>query len=247
VSPTVVDISPYGDRVSCGLAGDLVIPRLVRREGRSVEVALVAGRAMLMPGDDVRIQISVGEGCMLSLVDIGGLVVYGRTGEIGATSQWHARVDLAERAHLSWGGLPTVITDAGHLTRSLTVRLAPGSSAMLRETLVLGRAGEQGGRLRADTDAADAVGPILRESLEVSGRDPVPGVLGTERVMDSILAFGERVIVADVPGAARLDLERGGTVLRYLGEALHESPLAGFTIAASRPAVVESQLQREHA
>ena len=73
--PTVVDISPRGEGVSCLLEGELVVPRLVRRHGRSVEVALVAGRAMLLPGDDVRIRITVGEGCTLRLVDIGGLVV----------------------------------------------------------------------------------------------------------------------------------------------------------------------------
>ncbi|MDF2507963.1 MAG: putative urease accessory protein [Microbacterium sp.] len=232
MSATVVDISPRGDRVSCVLAGDFVVPRLVRREGRSVEVALVAGRAMLLPGDAVRIEISVGEGCTLSLVDIGGLVVYGRAGETGEPSHWHARADLADGARLRWQGLPTVITDAGHLRRSLTVRLAAGSSATLHETLVLGRSGERGGRVTAQTDAADAVGPILRDTLEVSGAEPVPGVLGTDRIVDSILTLGDQTHVPEVPGAVRLDFERGGVMLRYLGDALHESPLRGAGIGA---------------
>ena len=232
MSATVVDISPHGERVSCVLAGDFVVPRLVRRERRSVEVALVAGRAMLLPGDAVRIEISVGEGCTLSLVDVGGLVVYGRAGEAGEQSHWHACADLAAGAQLRWQGLPTVITDAGHLTRSLTVRLAAGSSATLRETLVLGRSGERGGRVTTETDAADAVGPILRDRLEVSGAETVPGVLGTDRIVDSILALGDGADLADVPGAARLDFERGGAMLRYLGDALHESPLEGAGIGA---------------
>ena len=232
MSTTVVDISPRGERVSCVLAGDFVVPRLVRREGRSVEVALVAGRAMLLPGDAVRIEINVGEGCTLHLVDVGGLVVYGRPDETGEPSHWHARIDLANGAHLGWQGLPTVITDAGHLTRSLTVRLAADSSATLRETLVLGRSGERGGRVTTETDAADAVGPILRDRLEVSGAEPVPGVLGTDRIVDSILALGERSELADVPGAARLEFERGGAMLRYLGDALHESPLEGSGMGA---------------
>lgn len=230
MSHTVVEVSARGEGVSCDLAGELVIPRVVARRGRRVDVALVAGRAMLLPGDDVRIRISVGEGCTLGLLDIGGLVVYGRPGAAGEASQWHARVDLGADAHLTWEGLPTVITDAGRLARSLILNLAPGSSAVVRETLVLGRAGERGGRLRSDTDATDADGVILRETLEVAGDEPVPGILGGDRVVDSVIALGGRIELADVPGAVRLDLERGGTVLRHLGEAAHESPLHGMHI-----------------
>ncbi|WP_353808944.1 urease accessory protein UreD [Agromyces sp. SYSU T00194] len=229
--PTVVDVAPRGDEVSCALSGELVVPRLVRRRGRAAEVALVAGRAMLLPGDEVRMRIAVGPGCTLTLVDIGGLVVYGRDGA-GEPSGWHARIELAADAHVAWDGLPTVVTDAGDLRRSLTIVLGPGASATCRETLVLGRAGERGGRLRSTTDASDGTGPLLHETLDVSGSDPVPGILGHHRVMDGILALGDRAPVDDVAGATRLDLERGGTLLRHLGEAAHESPLAGLVRVA---------------
>jgi len=235
MNPTVVGVSARGDTVSCALAGELVVPRLVRRQGRSAEVALVAGRAMLLPGDDVRIRITVDQGCSLRLVDIGGLVVYGRPGERGEASEWHARVNLAPGAHLAWEGLPTVITDAGELTRSLTITLAPGSSATLRETLVLGRTGERGGRLTADTDIHDATGPILRERLEARGDVRVPGILGSARVVDSVIAVGDHPVVAEIAGATRLEFERGGTVVRYLGDAAHDSPLSGDLTGAARP------------
>lgn len=234
--PAVVEIAARGDGVSCRLAGELVVPRLVRRRGRSVEVALVAGRAMLLPGDEVRIDVRVGEGCALTLVDIGGLVVYGRPEAAGDVAQWHARIALAAGARLEWDGLPTVVTDAGHLVRSLTMTLAVGASAVLRETLVLGRVHERGGSMRAETDIADAAGPVLRESLGVRGDRPVPGVLGAARVVDSVIAVGEggAEAVADVPGATRLDLERGGIVVRYLGDAAHASPLSGVRLGAAR-------------
>lgn len=219
--------------MSCLLEGELVVPRLVRRQGRSVEVALVAGRALLLPGDDVRLRITVGEGCTLSLVDIGGLVVYGRPGETGDASQWHARVALERGAHLSWNGLPTVITDAGSLTRSLSVTLAGDSSAVLRETLVLGRTGERGGRLTSDMDVSDTIGPLVRETLEVRGDAPAPGVLGGTRVIDSIIAVGDQAPVAHVFGATRLELDRGGTVVRYLGDAAHDSPLGSVLLGAT--------------
>lgn len=224
MSRTIVEISPRGDRVSCVLAGELVIPRVIRRHARCVDIALVAGRAMLLPGDEVQMDITVGDGCTLNLVDIGGLVVYGRVGE-DAPSHWHIRIVVGTDAHLTWDGLPTVITDAGRLTRSLTVSLGRGSSSTVRETLVLGRAQEHGGHVTTSADIVDSAGPILRETLAVSGLEPVPGVLGSHRVVDSILAFGDRRPLAEVDGAVRLDLDRGGTVLRHLGDAAHLSPL----------------------
>jgi urease accessory protein len=242
VNSTVVEISARGEGASCVLQGELFVPRLVARHGRSVDVALVAGRAMLLPGDDVRLRITVGEGCTLRLVDIGGLVVYGRPDEVGDASQWHARIDLATGAHLVWESLPTVVTRAARLVRSLTVTLAPASSASLRETVVLGRVGEIGGRLTADTDIADAAGPILRETLDVRGDIGEPGILGAARVIDSVIAVGDHVAVADVPGATRLDFERGGAAVRYLGHAAHESPLT------SHPArIAESAGEPVHA
>ncbi len=235
MNPTLVEVSARGDAVSCALEGELVVPRLIRRHGRSVEVALVAGRAMLLPGDDVRIRITVGEGCTLRLVDIGGLIVYGRPGEAGETSQWHAQVDLGSGARLTWEGLPTVVTDAGRLARSFTMTLADGSSAFLRETLVLGRVGERGGELTAATDIRDERGPILCEALEARGDVQVPGILGAARVIDSVIAVGDPAVVDEVAGATRLELERGGTVVRFLGDAAHDSPLGVLLTATTRP------------
>lgn len=225
MSPTVVEIAARTDGVSCALSGEMVVPRLVRRRGRRVEVALVAGRAMLLPGDEVRLRISVGAGCTLALTDIGGLVVYGRTGTGGDPSRWHATVTLGEGSRLTWDALPTVIADAGALERSLTIAVAEDAASLVRETLVLGRTGERGGRLAADTDIADAGGPVLRETLRASGHEPVPGALGRHRVLDAIIAVGEWAAPSERDHVSRLELEHGGAVWRFLGDEAHESPL----------------------
>lgn len=224
MSTTTVDVTRRGDTVSCALSGGLVIPRLVRRSGSTVEIALVAGGAMLLPGDEVRIDIRIDAGCTLGLVDIGGLIVYGRPGSQDAPSHWHARLEIGTGAHLRWNGLPTVITDAGALERSLRVQLAEQASMLLRETLVLGRDGERGGRVVSETDVVDTTGPLLRETLTVAGTDPVPGVLGTRRITDSIFALGTPEM-PEPDGADRLVLERGGSIIRWLGDHAHASPL----------------------
>jgi len=246
VTATVVEITARGEATSCVLEGELIVPRLIRRRGRSVHVALVAGRAMLMPGDRVDLRIRVGDGCSLRLEDIGGLVVYGRPGGDTA-SAWHADLRLGAESVLIWDGLPTVITDAGALERRTTIRLGPRAGVLLRETLVLGRTGERGGRLASETDAADAAGPLLRETLHVDGGAPVPGVLGDQRVVDSILALGEHVPVPSVDGATRLDLERGGAVLRHLGSHAHASPLEGLDLTGVAARVPASDAGREPA
>lgn len=225
MSTTIVEVAPRGADAAYALAGELIVPRLVARRGRHVEVALVAGRAMLLPGDHVHLDIRVGAGCTLDLVDIGGLVVYGRPDLGDEPSGWRADITLGPGARLTWEGLPTVVTADGELVRSTVLRLASGSSLALRETLVLGRTGEAGGRLRSDLDAVDVAGPLLRETLEVHGNRPEPGVLGRSRVMDSILVLGERLDAVDETGITRLDLAGEGTTLRYLGDAAHRSPL----------------------
>lgn len=236
MNPTVVEVEPRGADATARLSGELIVPRLIARRGRRVEVALVAGRAMLLPGDHVHLEIRVGEGCTLDLVDIGGLVVYGRP-ELGdEPSGWRAEITLAPGARLTWEGLPTVVTADGELLRTTVMELASGASVALRETLVLGRTGEAGGRLLSDLDATDATGPLLRESLEVQGEQPEPGVLGRARVMDSIVVLGERLGPADETDIVRLDLAGEGTTLRYLGDAAHHSPLGELwrSVAASR-------------
>ncbi|MCI9859610.1 urease accessory protein UreD [Microbacterium proteolyticum] len=225
MSTTVVEVAPRGADAAYSLSGELIVPRLIARRGRHVEVALVAGRAMLLPGDHVHLDIRVGEGCTLDLIDIGGLVVYGRPDLGDEPSGWRADITLGPGARLTWEGLPTVVTADGELVRSTVLRLASGASVALLETLVLGRTGEAGGRLRSDLDAADAAGPLLRESLEVRGDRPEPGVLGRSRVMDSIVVLGDRLDAVDEAGITRLDLAGDGTTLRYLGEAAHHSPL----------------------
>lgn len=236
MTSTVVEITARGEDVSCALSGELVVPRLVRRRGRHVAVALVAGRAMLLPGDDVRIDIRIDEGCELHLVDIGGLVVYGRPEGDDAPARWQAVAELAPAARVTWEGLPTVVTEHGRLLRSTTLRMASGSSALLRETLVLGRTGESGGELRSEMDAEDERGPLLRETLEAQGTRPEAGVLGRYRVMDSIVALGRRLEAEEDDAVTRLELARGGTVLRDLCGAAHDSRLGDLWRSMMRTA-----------
>lgn len=225
MTTTVVEVELRDDVPTYVIDGELIVPRLVRRSGHSIEIALVAGRALLLPGDEVQIEVTVGAGCFLTLVDIGGLVIYGRPEVHGEQAQWHARIALGQGASLTWNGLPTVITEAGRLHRTMTMRVSGDARARVRETVVLGRTGERGGSLDMTTIVQDDHGPLLYESLHAAGSEPTPGILGVHRIMDSVLFVGDDEPLPDVPGATRLEFERRGGMLRFLGDAAHDSPV----------------------
>ena len=218
---TIVAVGLGAVRAALRLEGQRIAPRLIARDARRAHVALVAGGALLLPGDEVRIHVRVGPGCSLHLEDIGGLVAYGGTGE---TSRWIVEADVEAGGSLVWSSRPLVIADGARVHRASSLRLGVGGVALLRETVVLGRAGERGGcldnRLRVDLDDR----PLLVEALQVAGEAPEPGVLGAHRVLDSVVLSGIRP-PADPAGAHLLALDGPGAIARHLGPDTHSSPL----------------------
>lgn len=228
---TLIAVEPAatpGAPVHLTLRSGLVAARLVSRDTRRAEVALVAGGALLLGGDSIEVRIDVADGCELTITDVGGTVAY--DGD-GLPSRWDAHVRLGTRAALVWSGMPFIVSDGADVERTTTARLRPGAFLRIRETVVLGRSGESGGRLVLRSEVVDDEGPLLVEELTVSGDDPVPGVLGDNRVLDTVtdVRLAQRdddELAAETPiGVTRLDLEHGGRLDRWLGTQTHLSPL----------------------
>jgi len=110
--------------------------------------------------------------------------------------QWTVGAALATGAVLGWRPEPTVVCDGAELRSSMTVALQRGSRAMLREVVVLGRAGQRGGRVHgALTVEYDGV-PLLAHTLLLDGADPVlagPAGTGGARVVGMLTVVGEAV------------------------------------------------------
>lgn len=196
-------------------------PMLLTSDTRSARISLVPDGAMLLAGDHVTIEVEVGEGVSLTLVEPAGTVAYDMD---GGHASWSVTITLAAGATLVWAGEPFVVSAGADVTRDTRVTLAPGARLALRETLVLGRHGERPGRVSTTWEAHDHDGrPFLVESLDLSASALVPGLLGPNRVLGSVTALG-----CDVPPAAypdgRLDLEHGGTLWRHLASEAHELP-----------------------
>lgn len=231
------------------IAGLLRAQRLHGPPDRA-RVALVGQTALLLGGDLVRLEVVVGPGATLELSDIAATVAYhGR----GQAARWHTTIRLDRGARLRYAGQPLVVSDGAEVTRTLTVELAEDARAWIRETTVLGRAGERGGRLDAETVLDRSGVEFSRERLVLApdARDR-PGVLAGIRVLDTVLALG----AADSPDATELPdgnpvadspdaegrapqrpwfdrpdvvryalLDPGSTLTRFLGTSLADSPL----------------------
>jgi urease accessory protein len=205
-------------------------PMLLASDARSARVSLVPDGAMLLAGDDVAVEVEVGEGASLTLVEPAGTVAYDMD---DGRASWSVRITLAAGATLVWAGEPFVVSAGADVTRDTQVTLGQDARLALRETLVLGRHGERPGRVCTTWSAHAYDGrPLLVESLDLEEGSLVPGLLGPHRVLASVTALG-----CDVPPDAcpegRLDLERGGTLWRHLVSETHEAPAEPWECATT--------------
>lgn len=218
MTATRIGVARAEPRARVDVAVGALAPRIVDRGPAHARVAIAAAGMLLLSGDHVHIDVHVGEGCVLEIDDVGGTVAYPSTGE---RSSWTLDIRVGAGGLLVWHGLPFIVAAEADVERRTAIRCDTGGAVLLRETLVLGRHSEAGGRLRSQLTAVDPDGEVLVERLSVDGSDPAPGVRGGHRVMDSVIALGWH------PPAARGDLvlEAPGAVARHLGVASHESPL----------------------
>lgn len=220
VSLTTVSVLADGGRirVRTSAAGPaqrpLIRPMLLSADATTARVSLVPEGALLLAGDAVRIRVEVGPGALLDLQEPGGTVAYDMR---GGNATWDVEVSLAEDAALVWRGEPFVVADGADVRRRTRIVVSPGSRLAVRETLVLGRHGEQGGRIRQALTVEEPDGsPVLVEELDVEAGASA-GLLGGHRVVGSVLALGVPVR----PSPDRFDLEAGGHLLRRLTDEAH--------------------------
>jgi urease accessory protein len=116
--------------------------------------------------------------------------------------------------------------------RTTRLDVAADARVSLRETVVLGRSGELGGPLRSQTNVRVGGGDVWVEDqlLHIEQGRSLPGVMGENRVLDTLLTLGELPVRETVSPAVRFLLPGGvGSVVRYLGRSLAASPLNAGT------------------
>lgn len=165
--------------------------------GHRIHLVQAAGGPL--GGDDLALNIHVGTRCAVQLRSTAATVVQAGP---GTTARWAVTASLGDDAVLDWQPEPTVVCDGAELRSRITVALRPGARAVLREVVVLGRAGQRGGRFIGehvvDLDGA----PLLAHTLVLDGADPVltgPAGTGGARVVGMLLDLGQAI--GDIPEA----------------------------------------------
>jgi urease accessory protein len=220
----VVEAAAGRPRVRTETSGDPARPRLrpmlLSSAPGQARVCLVPDGALLLAGDRIRLDVEVGPGVRLDLVEPAGTVAYDMR---GAAASWDVSLDVAAGATVVWAGEPFVLAAGARVSRSTTIRLGDGARLAVRETLVLGRHQERIGELDQTWTATTADGQeLLVEELRLDGAAHRPGILGGHRVLGSVLAFGLD-LAPDVCVAGRLDLEHDGIAWRRLAADAHSA------------------------
>jgi urease accessory protein len=224
---TRIEVHRRDGRATCTFRGGHLSPRRIEAPDGRVRVALVATVALLLAGDEVRIEVVVGAGMDLEIVEIAGTVAYDMR---GGSATWDVDVRVEDGGLLVWAGLPFVVAGGADVMRSTAVTLDGDARAVLRETYVFGRSGEVGGDLRASMTATHAGTPLLVEDLDLRRTHRVePAVMGSARCLDAVTVLGGRLAA----GAGILQLDGPGSIDRRLLDEVHRSDVGPQVQVAS--------------
>ncbi|HKR52573.1 MAG TPA: urease accessory protein UreD, partial [Pseudonocardiaceae bacterium] len=169
-------------------------PPVVLRQTGPNRMHLVQAAGGPLGGDELALDVRLSVGASLRLRSAAATVV--QPGRSPAAARWTVTADLADGAMLAWCPEPTVICDGAELRSSMTVTMRRGARVMLREVVVLGRAGQRGGRCHGElTVEYDGV-PLLVHTLLLDGADPAltgPAGTGGACVAGMLVVVGEGI------------------------------------------------------
>lgn len=195
-------------------------------------LVLVASAFGPLGGDATALDVVVEPGAVLRVGSAAAQLA-----QPGATDPVsHADVRLVVRSHarLHWQPQPLVVTEGAEHRLDLDVAVATAGSAVLVETVVLGRTGAPPGRYRSRWRVRYGADELLAVDLDVGtgAADGWDGPAGTggARVLVTALSVGQCSAVHDVrvPGGELLGLAGQGVLLSWLGD---------DTVAAARAVV----------
>ncbi|MFJ9505220.1 urease accessory protein UreD [Streptomyces anulatus] len=249
--PTRLSVTPTKSRSRVHHTTGHLTVRVMDQDAAGARVGLLAAQALLLAGDDVRIEVDVAPGAWLDVVETTGTVAY----EGEAPSSWTVDATVGDGAVLTWAGKPFVVSDGIATHRRTRIRLHGTGRVLMQEKVVLGRAGQSGGDLSMSLDANDDFGPVQVEHLDL-GRQArrMPGVFGNLRSMDTVTALGwtpepagEPEAGTTGPGETYFPLDRSGAALRWMGIGRFRDRLCDATFTAWREETMRDYRQRRSA
>jgi urease accessory protein len=177
-------------------------PPFSLRPDRAGTVWLVGSAAGPLGGDDLVLRVEVGEGARVAVRSVAAQVVL--PGPSGAPARVRIEAEVAAGGHLDWCPEPTVVAAGADLHQTSVVELAKGATLRWQEGVVLGRHGEEPGRVTSRLDVDLAGRPLLRHGF-ASDVDGPAGLAGARAVVSELRAGGGAGDAALRAGSCRGD------------------------------------------
>lgn len=141
------------------VAGERVAPRVLG-PGR---LTLLRSQAGPLAGDHDRVEIRVEDGSALRIEPVAATVALPGP----ARTELELVIEVSDGGTLELEDAPLVVAEGADVVRTTTIRLGVGATAVVRDLVVLGRAGEGLGRLESVLRVDGPEGPILHDALRI--------------------------------------------------------------------------------
>ncbi|MEW2408589.1 urease accessory protein UreD [Streptomyces griseoviridis] len=208
-------------------------PRRTRGSGDEARVMLVGAMSGPLGGDRFTVRAAVESGARLRVGSAAATIAL--PGQAKGEARYDVRLDIAEGGELAW--LPEQLISAAGSDLYVTTRVEAGEEAriVLREEQVLGRFGEEPGRLTSRLTLRIGGRLVLDQELACGPGTPGgwdgPAVLGGHRAVGQLLLVRPE-FAADPPRA------------RLLGEGAALVPLVGPAVLVTAVAADARLLRR---
>ncbi|MEU0679738.1 urease accessory protein UreD [Streptomyces albogriseolus] len=179
--------------------------RRTRGSGATAHVTLVGAMSGPHGGDHFTLRADVGAGARLRVGSAAATLAL--PGQHGGQARQDVRITVAAGGELHWLPEPLVSVVGSGLAVHTRVDLETGARLVLREELVLGRTGEDPGRLTSRLTVRVDGRPVLDQELDCGPGAPGgwdgPAVLGGHRAVGQLVLhepeFAEKPLAPGVP------------------------------------------------
>lgn len=207
--------------------------RRTRASGAEARVMLVGAMSGPLGGDHFAVEADVGEGARLHVGSAAATIALPGQGK--GEARYDLRLTIAAGGELRWLPEQLISVKGSELEVSSLVELAPGARLVFREEQVLGRAGEEPGRLTSRLTVRLGGRTLLDQ--EVACGPGGPGGWDGPAVLAGCRALGQLVVV-------RPEFEERLPEPRALGEYAAISPLVGPAVLVTALAGDALRLRR---
>ncbi|MFF9768820.1 urease accessory protein UreD [Streptomyces sp. NPDC014636] len=208
-------------------------PRRTRSSGSEAKVMLVGAMSGPLGGDRFTLGARVEEGARLHVGSAAATIAL--PGQAKGEARYDVRLEVADGAELRWLPEQLISADGSDLRVTTRAELGAGARLVLREEQVLGRSGEQPGRLTSRLTVRSADRTLLDQELACG--PGAPGGWDGPAVLAGHRAVGQLVVV-------KPEFVEHQPAAGMLGECAALVPLAGPAVLVSAVAPDALRLRR---